>query len=544
MTISSTTTKNLYNGDGSTTIFAYTFEILKNADVLVQTKVNSTGIITTRIINTDYTVSGAGVSTGGNITFLVAPPSGTTIIILRNAAYLQASHYPEYGPFPAVTLEQNLDLACMWAQQLNEISSRNLQFDAALPNSFNTTVPIPSGPNLYLATNSTGTGFTFTSLFSTGAYVFGAGTGLLAQTAEGNAAVRTFQGTSNQIVITNGDGVAGNLTAALASVVNQPGSINSPSVTVPSATSTPIFAAAANSVIISGTTTITSFDTYTAGAIRDVTFSGILTLTYNATSLVIPGAASITTAAGDTAVVQSLGSGNSRILFYQKATGHSIVGGNLTAVVQLITSTGTYVPTANTLFKIVAGVGPGGAGAGASASGNNSGGGGGGGGGYFQKLLSQAQCTSGAVVIGTAGVGNTSTGTGGSATTFTCTGAGSIVLTANNGSNGATYAGTTGGANGGAGGTATGGDINLTGENGGPSASFISTTAGFSGRGGGSILGTGTASVYGAQTTTTAGTSGNNYGSGGSGALINGSASANGGNGGASAVIITDYILS
>jgi len=45
-----------------------------------------------------------------------------------------------------------------------------------------------------------------------------------------------------------------------------------------------------------------------------------LTLTYNATSLILPGAANITTAAGDTALVTCLASGDYRVI-YQYAAG-------------------------------------------------------------------------------------------------------------------------------------------------------------------------------------------------------------------------------
>jgi phage-related tail fiber protein len=97
------------------------------------------------------------------------------------------------------------------------------------------------------------------------------------------------------------------------------GALNeAPLVTVASAATTAIGAAAANSVNISGTTTITAFDTVAAGFKRVVVFQGALTLTHNATSLILPGGASITTAAGDVAEFVSLGSGNWRCLYYTR----------------------------------------------------------------------------------------------------------------------------------------------------------------------------------------------------------------------------------
>ncbi len=81
----------------------------------------------------------------------------------------------------------------------------------------------------------------------------------------------------------------------------------------------------AGSLTISGTTTITSFGTVSAGIIKKVIFSGILTLTYNATSLILPSAASITTDVGDTAEFESLGSGNWRCNWYERASGTALI---------------------------------------------------------------------------------------------------------------------------------------------------------------------------------------------------------------------------
>jgi hypothetical protein len=60
---------------------------------------------------------------------------------------------------------------------------------------------------------------------------------------------------------------------------------------------------------------------------RRVVFAGILTLTHNATSLILPGSASITTAANDVAEFLSLGSGNWLCTNYKTASGAAVVGG-------------------------------------------------------------------------------------------------------------------------------------------------------------------------------------------------------------------------
>lgn len=95
-------------------------------------------------------------------------------------------------------------------------------------------------------------------------------------------------------------------------------------VDVASAATTNIGAAASNRVRVTGTTNITSLGSIAAGACRTVTFAGALTLTHNATNLILPGGANITTAAGDVAEFESLGAGNWRCTGYQKANGQAV----------------------------------------------------------------------------------------------------------------------------------------------------------------------------------------------------------------------------
>lgn len=152
----------------------------------------------------------------------------------------------------------------------------------------------------------------------------------LAATAEGGYFTVPDTGTDELIIYRKETGVAvekvrfgyrvpytgGTLTQALN---------HAPSVSLASAATVAIGAAAANAITITGTTTITAFDSIADGAIRVLTFAAALTLTHNATSLILPGGANITTAAGDVAVMLSLGSGNWRCIAYQRASGKSIV---------------------------------------------------------------------------------------------------------------------------------------------------------------------------------------------------------------------------
>lgn len=90
-------------------------------------------------------------------------------------------------------------------------------------------------------------------------------------------------------------------------------------ITIASASTVAIGAAASNVILISGSTTINAFDSIGAGAVRKLRFALALTLTYNATSMILPGAANIAVEAGDEAEFVSLGSGNWKCRSYQRA---------------------------------------------------------------------------------------------------------------------------------------------------------------------------------------------------------------------------------
>lgn len=88
---------------------------------------------------------------------------------------------------------------------------------------------------------------------------------------------------------------------------------------IASATTTNLATANGDYGDVTGTATITALGTAPAGIQRTANFTGAATITHNATSLILPWAANIVTAAGDIAVFRSLGSGNWRCVAYQRA---------------------------------------------------------------------------------------------------------------------------------------------------------------------------------------------------------------------------------
>lgn len=155
MTVSSTTTKASYSGNGVTTVFAVPFYFLQNADLLVILR-SSAGVETTQVLGTNYSVTGAGNESGGSLTMTVAPPTGTTLTILRNAAATQETDLLPNDRLPAESLETALDKLTMLVQQLDEENDRALKF-AQTDSTASTTLPTaPNRANKFLSFDNNG----------------------------------------------------------------------------------------------------------------------------------------------------------------------------------------------------------------------------------------------------------------------------------------------------------------------------------------------------------------------------------------------------
>lgn len=155
-------------------------------------------------------------------------------------------------------------------------------------------------------------------------------------TTAGAATIYTLSSSDNGTTYKLASGVENGFTVSV-------GAVNeAPLTTIASAATVNLATATSNTINISGTTTITAFGTIAAGAIRRLVFQGTLTLTHNATSLILPTGANIITTANDSAEFVSLGSGNWRCVRYQRADGDSL--GNGTAAKQNIGTSGANVP--------------------------------------------------------------------------------------------------------------------------------------------------------------------------------------------------------
>tara|TARA_R100001594_G_scaffold12264_1_gene27401 strand:+ start:6046 stop:7983 length:1938 start_codon:yes stop_codon:yes gene_type:complete len=244
MTVSATTYTRAYTGDGSTTEFSTVFSFQgtgSSAELEVIERVIATGVETTKSYSTHYTVTGGNGSTG-TVIAASAPADTVQWHIRRKTTTTQTSNYVTNDPFPADTLEGDIDRLAMSGQERDgDISqafrypdtytggasirmpeptaNRLLQWNSdgdALTNGSEVSLPTSLTANNFLQVNSGATNYdmktaaqVFTSLLSTES------NGIIAHAGSGAAEPRTITGTSNQITLANGDGVSGNPTISI-----------------------------------------------------------------------------------------------------------------------------------------------------------------------------------------------------------------------------------------------------------------------------------------------------------------------------------------
>jgi len=124
MTISNSANKVTHEGNGILQTFAYNFKVFDDDDIEVYL-IDSDGNET---LQSDYTVTGVGEDTGGNVVFGVVIPSATEDVLIRRVVdILQETDYIPGDPFHAETHEDALDYQIMVDQQLNEEIGRSVK---------------------------------------------------------------------------------------------------------------------------------------------------------------------------------------------------------------------------------------------------------------------------------------------------------------------------------------------------------------------------------------------------------------------------------
>ena len=110
-----------YTANGTQTAFDYPFPVFASEDIAVY--LNGAKQVS------GFTVTGAGETTGGSVTFTVAPSSGVVVAIERRVPLERMTDFLEGGALSAVSLNNELDYLAASIQQLQRDQADMLRFD-------------------------------------------------------------------------------------------------------------------------------------------------------------------------------------------------------------------------------------------------------------------------------------------------------------------------------------------------------------------------------------------------------------------------------
>ena len=117
MSIETTNFIQPYPCNGVSTEFPTGFPFQENSDISCTLTNNSTGAVTDLVQGVDYTVTGAGVGSGGTVTTAIAQPIGNTLTIIRTLPITQGTSFISNAA-TAQAQEAAFDKLTMIAQQI------------------------------------------------------------------------------------------------------------------------------------------------------------------------------------------------------------------------------------------------------------------------------------------------------------------------------------------------------------------------------------------------------------------------------------------
>ena len=145
-------TINQYQADGVTLSYVYAYLILLDTDITVYVTPSGQPPIPAndiKVLGVDYTVTGVGNPTGGNVVFFIAPGLGATVTLVRT---IQASIITDFAlaqNFNGANLDDAFERVTLVSQQtVSLFDDRALQYEtnAYLPNPNSNLVPtLPNG---------------------------------------------------------------------------------------------------------------------------------------------------------------------------------------------------------------------------------------------------------------------------------------------------------------------------------------------------------------------------------------------------------------
>jgi hypothetical protein len=149
MSLPANSRRDRYVANQGQTVFPYTFRIFAASDLVVERLRNNT--TTTLQLNVDYTVSGVGNNTGGNVTLTQGAEQGDIIAIVSNQPNQRSTDFTESGDFRAAALNAEFDRIWIGIQQLAQDVSRQITRPLSDPTASYVLPPAAVRANKYLA---------------------------------------------------------------------------------------------------------------------------------------------------------------------------------------------------------------------------------------------------------------------------------------------------------------------------------------------------------------------------------------------------------
>lgn len=159
MTVSTTKSRNVKDGNDVTTSFPFDFIFFDNSEIVV-TLVEADGTETVKALTTDYTLSGGSGATGTVTTTSFTPATGEKLVIERVSPYTQGLDLSYIDGLPSESIEQRMDKTVLLVQQVLDIANRSIKVpiteDTASPTDVQVGNLLADRTNKYLAFDGSG----------------------------------------------------------------------------------------------------------------------------------------------------------------------------------------------------------------------------------------------------------------------------------------------------------------------------------------------------------------------------------------------------
>ncbi len=197
MPVSSVTNRVQYQGDGTSAIFAFGFQMHAQSDLAVFAFNSSLALaqmITPMVLNgaggTGFTISGTANASGvypngANVVMNSAPNAQTVMVIFRSSVLTNTFSVGQTGTIPATALNNEFDYLTLIGQRLQDQTTRSVRLKDGFAGNFNPTLPPQLTASSVLIINGDSSGF---NIGPQADQIFGAQSSAIAAAASAAAA--------------------------------------------------------------------------------------------------------------------------------------------------------------------------------------------------------------------------------------------------------------------------------------------------------------------------------------------------------------------